>query len=125
MTQVKEDTVKSCEERVQEVKATKQRLESMLAKVRNWTPPSTDHTNLKDFIERQLVDTITWDGNVTYAEQAVELAKGLDLQQAIVRHREQLLKTIDFMRDHVDKGNVTYGQRQLWLDPLRDSLKGA
>lgn len=40
---------------------TQARYEAMLAKVREWEPPSPDHTEMKAFMEKQLVDSIEWD----------------------------------------------------------------
>lgn len=37
------------------------RYEIMLAKVRAWSPPTTDHIGLKEFMEKQLIESIDFD----------------------------------------------------------------
>lgn len=42
-------------------KAHRARYEAMLAKVRAWTPPTGEHIEMKSFMEKQLLDSISFD----------------------------------------------------------------
>lgn len=47
----------SCKEKAE----WKSRYQSMLRKVRMWTPPTPDHQGLKEYMEKQFSDSIDWD----------------------------------------------------------------
>lgn len=94
------------------------RYEAMLAKVNEWTPPTTEHEGLKKFMVQQLTDSIKHDCNV-YPEKpprretgAEWLAKAIkDAKWSIQYHEEGYAKD-------VKNANESNG----WVEALRESL---
>lgn len=99
--------------------AMRSRYQAMLAQVEAWTPPTHEHTGLRDFMIEQIESSIKFDcGDWTpsipeglpvseYAEK--EIAK---LSQAVVRATEQL-----------DKERERVASQNAWVRALRDSLR--
>lgn len=94
------------------------RYEAMLAKVQAWHPPTTEHVGFKDFMVRQLNDSIEFD----CTRYPVEVPAPIDPN---VWHKKELDYTInDIARLHKNRAEEverTEG-RNRWLAELRASL---
>lgn len=96
------------------------RYQTMLAKVRAWTPPTPEHDGLKKFMIEQLEKSIEWDGPMEprYGEEIetdTEKWHTQRLRQAtkdIGRHK------VEYARE-VERTN----QRNAWVNALRESLE--
>lgn len=101
-------------------KQDKERLSSynaMLAQVREWEPPTEEHKGLKNFMIKQLEDSIKHDTGMTFPKmkmvlgmiyKAREIEKAVeDLEYHTKRHREEL--------ERIE-------ERNRWVRELRDSL---
>lgn len=97
----------------------RQRYEAMLDKVCAWNPPTPEHVGLRDFMVRQLVDSIDNDCE-EYKPIIPEKEEWCDVQS----HIDFLKKNIDISQEHYDKEIISYGKRNQWLSDLRESLKG-
>lgn len=95
-----------------------QRYGAMLGAARSWDPPSPDHAGLKDFMIKQLEESIEHDCR-TYAVEVepdpVEWARQerVRAEQRISRAKERLTEDIRRTRERND-----------WVDKLRASLAG-
>lgn len=97
------------------------RYEAMLAKVRQWTPPTPDHVGLKDFMVQQIEESIRFDCSpINWPEypqlapeewRAERLAKA---QRDIEYHTEERAKEVKRARERTE-----------WVRALRQSLAGA
>jgi hypothetical protein len=102
--------------RLAEKEVCKQRYESMLAKVKGWTPPTEDHVGLKEFMIAQLQESIEWDTGytITYTPLTVE------------EYKENILglhvRNIDYHKNEMDKEIQRTEERKKWVSQLRDSL---
>lgn len=94
--------------------------EAMLAQVQAWTPPTPDHEGFKEFMVKQLTESIDFDCNADfYEKEAPVLLTASDWKQQkiaraqrdIERHREEHSKEVE----------RTEG-RNNWLRALRESL---
>lgn len=92
------------------------RYEAMLEKARAWSPPTTDHQGLKDFMCSQLSESIDFDCFKSEAPKPETGAEWLKRELAsakrdMAHHTEEILKA-------KKRGDG----RQEWLDQLRKSL---
>lgn len=100
----------------------RERYASMLAKVKAWTPPTTEHEGLKDFMVQQIESSIKFDCNHDYhGEQLAVLkmdiasdwrAKKIAAQHATIQqYSKSAREEADRAKDRTD-----------WVKALRDSL---
>lgn len=47
------------------------KLNEILAKAKQFVPPTTEHTGIKDFMIKQIEETIDWDGKTNYHDEAL------------------------------------------------------
>lgn len=97
----------------------RQKYEDMLVKVEAWNPPSTDHVGMKEFMYKQITESINWDCSYThYDEPAVRLTG--------TEWREQKMKTIlgsiEYHKESHAKEIERTNQRNEWVRLLRTSL---
>jgi hypothetical protein len=105
-------------ESVQRADRDRERYEAMLAKVREWTPPSSDHVEMKSFMEQQLTLSIDWDCDRSIVEEQVCLS-GEDWRSQRI---ESLKRDIEYyVRHHAEEVERTEN-RNRWVRLLRESL---
>ena len=103
-------------QRTREIERT--RYAAMLAKVRAWQPPSSDHVPLKKFMVEQLEESIRFDcGDVSEWKPkplngAAWLAKEIERAQSDVAYHEE----------HLAEDIKRAAERTRWVQQLRDSL---
>lgn len=94
------------------------RYEAMLAQVKSWSPPTADHAGLKDFMTKQLSESIEFDGSPSHTPRPT-------LQQTDVWFSEALKDAKDDL-DRATKGHADeikrVSNRNQWLRDLRGSL---
>ena len=96
-------------------KAAAVRLNDMLTQVRAWTPPTTDHAGLKDFMIQQL--TVSMPG-----EYAPPLPERLDGAAWRKKEIERLSDEIVRARENRNEKIARTEKRNAWLQALRSSL---
>lgn len=91
---------------------------AMLAQAKDWTPPTPDHQGLKDFMVKQIEESIDFDCNV-YPEDAPRQKAGEDwLSEQIIETRRWIAY---HEAEHAKKVERTEN-RNAWVKALRDSL---
>ncbi len=94
---------------------------TMLAKVKEWQPPSPEHNDFKQFMIDQIEDSIKWDCDIDYHQKQLNKPKQkaekykqfniANLKKDIImyekRYKEELERTTN---------------KNIWLKQLRDSL---
>jgi hypothetical protein len=63
------------EEKLRKVLDCKTRLDSILKDAKKWTPPTEEHTGVKDFMINQLEETIKYDADTAYYENELNEIK--------------------------------------------------
>lgn len=106
-------------ERIKERTELRVAYEAMLEKVRAWQPPTPDHQGFKDFMEKQLVESIAWDCDTKYdAEPTPKLTGG----EWYEKQEKWLLNEIHSAKQSYAEEVARTEGRQKWLDDLRNSL---
>lgn len=105
--------------RLEEMRAQRKAYEGMLAQVDAWTPPTAEHVGLRDFMRKQIVESIDFDCDETYYLTPTARLTGeqwaakrlADLQRDITYHEQ----------NHAEEVQRTDG-RSAWVKALRASL---
>lgn len=107
---------KAWEESVAERDIKRVRYESMLDKVKSWTPPTKDHQELKRFMIDQISESIKYDCS-TYDEPQAK--KPDDWYVSSLRNIQE---DIDYHTKKEQEEQDRNRERNEWLRDLRDSL---
>ena len=97
--------------------ATRARYGSMLDKVRGWEPPTADHIELKNFMERQLIESINFDCNYSWPEPTPQ-KRSEWYEKALARAQKELASA----EEENAKEIARCQNRSKWLRDLRQSL---
>lgn len=119
------------EKAIAEEKVQRDRYEAMLEKVRSWREPSSEHVELKKFMEDQLVQSIDFDcgkpGRGTYHERELKLLKDKAVEPAWVWLQSKITKAqndIDYHTQQLAEEQGRIDMRNLWVQQLAESLDG-
>ena len=94
------------------------RYKRMLEKVRAWNPPTDGHVGLRDFMEKQLEDSIDFDCKV-YRDGPVRVT-GAAWREEEMRSAS---RSMDYHREEREKDKKRTKERNDWLKSLRQSLR--
>lgn len=112
--------VKAHENHVADVAAVRERLDYMREKVVAWTPPTSDHSGLKDFMLDQLDQTIRHDGTVSsYYEDRIKKLTGMEWLKEQIASAEH---SVDYHTRELALAQARDKDRQDWIDALRASV---
>lgn len=98
----------------------KDRYLEMLNKVKLWNPPTSDHTNLKEFMITQINQSIEFDCDIRRRKLfEVEFLCG---EQWFNMKMKMLLESLDYNIKEWEKEKQRCKERTKWVKDLRDSL---
>ena len=122
------EELKRIEEIIKEKELDKIRYESMLEKVRNYNPPSSEYENYKNFMIEQLESSIKWDcRNDYYSDELVKVKSTLnDIPngEKIRENRLQLLlKDLEYCRNKLAEEKESVDKANQWIRQLYESLE--
>lgn len=105
-------------ERKESRNALQERYAAMLEQVKAWEPPTEEHNGLKEFMIRQLQESVYYDC-VVYSPYTD------DREEYIKYHMspEPLLKEIAYYKERYEKEVELCNNRKLWVIKLMQSLK--
>lgn len=92
--------------------------EAMLAKAKAWTPPTSEHVGLRDFMVEQITQSISLDCDTSYYKAPERIVPAQWIADKIADARESLARYENEHRKEVELTEV----RNQWLRALRDSL---
>lgn len=105
-------------ERGNERKELREKYLRMLARVRDWKPPTADHAGLREFMEKQISESIDWDCSSKYDTRPEAKATDAWLADSISRAELELRRAEDSLREE----NERVEGRNNWLKALRESV---
>lgn len=102
-----------------ELEAQRTAYEAMLAEVRAWTPPTPDHTGLREFMESQITQSIDFDCDESYYNKPTPRVTGSEwaatrracLQRDIAYHEKEHAAEVE-----------RAAARTRWVQALRQAL---
>lgn len=113
--------------KIEEIKKSRERLESILSDVEAWTPPGEDHTNFKDFMLQQLTDTIDRDCDIEYYERELEkyyrkLESPIDVELVKDELRNSYEYDVERCQKNLDEEIARCKSSNDWVETLLKSI---
>lgn len=96
----------------------RERYEDMLAKVIAWQPPTEEHFKLKEFMERQLIDSLEWDCE-EYKPHLITKERFMSNS----KESEFLKECMGNSKKSLERAIEAVNSRNKWLKDLRESLR--
>ena len=106
------------ESQLQKSDVTRKCYENMIQRVGNWTSPTSDHVGLKDFMLKQLEESIDFD--CSYVPPTPEVHSGEEHKHARLC---EILQDIEYYAKSYREELVRSRERTEWLRELRLSLE--
>ncbi len=112
--------LKTKEEGIRKANELREKYSTMLIKVKQWQPPSSEHTGLKDFMIEQIEDSAKFDcGTSYYEKQEVKCLSGQEWKE---KHLAELMKNLAYhTKENLLEIARTEGRND-WIAKLRKSL---
>jgi len=98
--------------------AMRERYEAMLAQVKAWTPPTSEHQGLKDFMVKQLEESIDFDCGTDYLTVPERLTGAAYKEQQLHSARWNA----SYHTEHGEADKKRANERTTWIRALRQSL---
>lgn len=95
--------------------AVQRRYDQMRDRIERWTPPSSDHSELKKFMLQQLVESRKYSG--PYPQPT--LVPGVEWRQ---RRLDETQRSLKYHREHIEAERARTKERNRWLAQLRESV---
>jgi hypothetical protein len=124
---IKED-IRHYSKKVKEIKEIKERLDVMIAETSEWVPPTEDHVEFKNFMIKQLQDTLERDGDASYWENLLEesykkLESPIDLDSIKKDLRESYEYDVETRQKRLDEEIERCESANEWVDKLLKSVE--
>lgn len=94
---------------------------AMLAQAKSWVAPTKEHTGLRDFMIKQIEDSIQWD--CTYYSDGGRLPKKKELDSFIENKIAGAKRDIGYYTNSHKEEIERTNDRNKWISDLRNSLK--
>lgn len=98
--------------------ALREKYEAILRRVRAYVAPTPDHVGYKEFMEKQLVDSIAWDCSDSHDDEPQRVAPAKWIADRLEDLRDEVARRETSAREEVERTH----KRNEWIKALRDSL---
>lgn len=98
--------------------AMRERYEAMLVQVKAWTPPTSEHQGLKDFMAKQLEESIDFDCGTDCLTVPERLTGAAYKEQRLHSAR----RNVSYHTEHGEADKKRAEERTAWVRALRQSL---
>lgn len=113
------DVIKRNEDRIKENEALKNRYNAMLSKVRSWVPPSEDYNGIKNFMESQLLDSLSFDCSAVYVEKIIPKDEWIQKQV----DRTDWINSMKYHLEQYNRAVAAAEEETQWLKTFSESIK--
>jgi len=112
------DAIRSYREYLVKHSAKQTRYEQMIEDTEAWTPPTSEHIGLKDFMLQQLRDSLSWDcsGSLLSSPKKSTIVVWTQAEEDRIR------ANIKYHEEGLAKEKERCNERTEWVNQLRDSL---
>lgn len=90
----------------------------MLAKAKEWNPPTPEHVGLRDFMVQQITESIEWDCSDKYDRPPAAKSAEAWLADSIEQARQSLIRSQQSHAEEIERTESRNG----WLKALRESV---
>ncbi|MFI8643839.1 hypothetical protein ACIGJK_03415 [Pseudomonas iridis] len=106
-------------QRIKEFHDLRQSYDEMLKCAQSWIPPSEEHVGLKDFMVKQITDSLKWDCDTSYYATPTPVLSGLEWLESA---KEKTISSIAYHKKAYADEVARTEQRNTWISALRASL---
>jgi len=106
-------------ERLQELGDLRQKYEEMLLCAEAWTPPTDGHSGLKEFMVKQITDSIAWDCDTQFYDTPAAQVSGSEWLETA---KLKAAKDIEYHKQQWAEEQRRTAERNAWVRDLRASL---
>lgn len=117
------DSVAYHNERIEAAQALRRKYDAMLVAVRTWTPPTDEHNGLKEFMEKQIVESREFDCGTKYHRDAISKLWHKSGPEWRRIKLEELGKDVSRHEKEWQEEQARVAERNEWVRKLRESLK--
>ena len=103
-------------------KALEKAYSEMIKQAAKWTPPTTEHEELKDFMLNQLADSKQWDCGVDFYESELVSLSAMTYEDYIEEKKQRYINNYKYHEEHLIKDIDLIKQRNKWIEDLYNSL---
>lgn len=111
---------------LKKIEKQKSKLNEILADVRKWTPPTDDHTELKEFMIDQILKTIDFDCKTRYYDEELERCtselKNIDPKSIRQERMDCFKNDINYHTKNYAEEVERCRDRNKWVEDLLDSI---
>ena len=115
-------TIADNKEIINKKKALEKAYSEMIEKAAKWTPPTTEHEALKDFMIKQLVESKQWDCGIDHYESELVSLSIMTYEDYIEEKKQRYINNCKYHEEHLIKDIALIKQRNKWIKDLYDSL---
>ena len=94
----------------------------MIEQAAKWTPPTTEHEALKDFMIKQLVESKQWDCGIDHYESEFLSLSVMTYEDYIEEKKQRYINNCKYHEEHLIKNIALIKQRNKWIEDLYNSL---
>jgi hypothetical protein len=118
----RENTFKELEKTISEKRELRQKYEKMYEKVHGWSPPTEEHFNMKDFMLKQIAESIDFDCGEKYCHERIKEVQSTHQADYFWDNMESLERDIEYHSKHRGEDEDRDDKRSQWVKNLIDSL---
>lgn len=120
----KKKEIEKALDRLNEIKNLRDRYTSMLDKVLLWTPPTSEHLALKQFMTDQLKGSIMHDCDdvVSYYTADLELWKNMSYDDYVKNSNKEADDAIEYHNREIERETKNVERANKWITELYESL---
>jgi hypothetical protein len=107
---------------IKEKKALEKAYSEMIEQATKWTPPTTEHEALKDFMIKQLVESKQWDCGIYHYESEFLSLSVMTYEDYIEEKKQRYINNCKYHEEHLIKDIALIKQRNKWIEDLQNSL---
>jgi len=102
-------------------------LNEFLEKAKAYIPPTSEHEGIKDFMIKQLQETINWDCDFSWNKERLEKLKvdlkNIDPKLVKKANKEKIEKDIQYHKEQLEKEIKRVNDRNEWVETYFKSLE--
>ncbi len=120
--ELKDEGIASAQKYFNEKVLLKNKYDAMMQKVQAWTPPTSNHTSLKQFMIDQITDSIKWDCDTQYWVEELTKASSADPLKLVDAKIAEYERDIAYYEEKMDKESARNAEANQWISQLYDSI---
>lgn len=109
-------------ETINKKKALEKAYAQMIEQAAKWTPPTTEHEGLKDFMIKQLAESKLYDCGVDHYESELVSLSVMTYEDYVGDKKQRYIDNFKYHEEHLIKDIALIKQRNKWIEDLQNSL---